>query len=120
VRAEANGETVLRVAHDPRPRRSLAVSGTAQLTHHLVGALVIDVHLLADERGTSAVRTAVAIGRQRAHSAAQKDSLELLYLSDRRSHAYLGVSSPGSVFLLGSGQQRSRFGAVVLRVGNFV
>lgn len=118
MRTEADGETVLRVTHNPRPRRSLAAPGTAQLTHHLMGALVIDVHLLADERGTSAVGTAVSISRQRPYSAAQKDSLELLYLSDRRSHACLGVSSPDSVFLLDSRQQRSRFGAVALRVGN--
>jgi hypothetical protein len=69
------------VAHDLRGQRSLAAEGTTELADDSVtvgGGASIQVDVLARERRAPTVGAAMAVGLERADTAPQEDTLELL------------------------------------------
>ncbi len=73
---------VLAMADQLTGYRGLPAMRTAQLADEVVRAPVVDVHLLACQRCAPAVGAALAVGLQRAQTAAQEHSLELLDMAD--------------------------------------
>lgn len=75
----------LAVAHDLRRERGVAPQLAAELADDARLAL-IEVDALTDERCAATVLTVVAVGGQRADTAAQQMALELLDVGDLRGH----------------------------------
>lgn len=80
-------------------RRPIAAQLAAQLADNATG-LLVNVYALAHERRSVAVHTAIAVGSQRADTAAQEETLELLYIDMGRGHArYFRQDQAGSCTL---------------------
>ncbi len=80
-------------------RRPTAAQLAAQLADDATG-LLVHVYTLTHERRSVAVHAAIAIGSQRADTAAQEEALELLYVDMGRVHArYFRQDQTGSCTL---------------------
>jgi hypothetical protein len=86
------------VAHDLAGDRRVAAQRATQLTYDFAAATVVQVHVLARQRGAPTVDAAVAVGLQSAQAASQQVALELLDVLDGRGH--LALISPLCALLL--------------------